>query len=81
MIINKALALARGEPRDDMAVICARVDLQSRLRRLLRGPTGLYWMVPAQPSALAFGNAARNERDGAGSYDKDGERGGRETGI
>lgn len=26
MIINKALALARGEPRDDMTVICARVD-------------------------------------------------------
>ena len=26
MIITKALALARGEPRDDMTVICARVD-------------------------------------------------------
>jgi len=26
MVVNKALALARGEPRDDMTVICARVD-------------------------------------------------------
>jgi len=26
IIINRALALARGEPRDDMTVICARVD-------------------------------------------------------
>ncbi|NLW43724.1 MAG: stage II sporulation protein E [Syntrophomonadaceae bacterium] len=26
MIINRALALARGEPRDDMTVICARVE-------------------------------------------------------
>lgn len=30
MVINKALALARGEPRDDMTVICARVDRSQR---------------------------------------------------
>ncbi len=26
MVINKALALARGEPRDDMTVVCALID-------------------------------------------------------
>ncbi|NLB18367.1 MAG: stage II sporulation protein E [Syntrophomonadaceae bacterium] len=30
MIINKALALARGEPRDDMSVVCARVEYNIR---------------------------------------------------